>query len=756
MWNEWRSSNPEAIPDFSNANLKGINLKSANLAKANFSYADIRGTNFSNANLREANFTGALGGLRKHWAVFQLLALHIVPLVFNLATIQLIDTFYTYFRSPEVTQRITSIPGALVLYTVLFSIIFQGFTVKSFGIIVPTVLITSFFSVSGTSPVSLKMLDAALVSSVAANSLAITLSFALTLIVSVIVNGACALLGATSLSNLTVDHTLPSTHTNSSNVNQIEFNSFLTPSGIAFLYSSIIYFGLFAYKVLPLVFQGMTKADHDKWTYIILYYASINFFVIFQAFRENKKFILIRSLAMWIAAFRGTNFQGADLTDAIFSKASLSNTDFTDSQTQRTTLTRVAWKDAVNLEYARISNSILTNPKVRNLLVKYQNQDKFFPGVDLKGANLIEIDLKGTDLSDADLRYANLEGANLEGANLTRVRASGTNFRRAKLTGASGLGTWSIEPNTVLDDVDCKFVYLKYPDQDRQEFEPGEFTKRYQQASNVFELVFRKGFNLQIFSYVFTQLNIQVLDEYNSELSLKEWKPLGEGLVTIKIGYPDGADPQKLKEEMEARINEMELKIQNLKGENNAFRISLKLALESKTQDNYQIIGNKFQFQIGDGNKMSGNQESTNKTIFSNNNIAAVHSGSGNIKDVSQYIVQNINEINSLIESLRKKAQEFPEEQREAALTHLDDLQEVVSKPEKRKPSRVQALLVALLAVGTIVAGATDFCNNALELAEKLGVAVDFVQPQSAQQLLPSVVQQIDLQSQGIDGIKPR
>ncbi|WP_017741533.1 hypothetical protein [Scytonema hofmannii] len=148
---------------------------------------------------------------------------------------------------------------------------------------------------------------------------------------------------------------------------------------------------------------------------------------------------------------------------------------------------------------------------------------------------------------------------------------------------------------------------------------------------------------------------------------------------------------------------------------------------------------------------MSGNQEPTNQTTFSHNNIATVHSASGNITDVSQYIVQNLNDINSLIESLRKRAQEFPENQREEALTHLEDLQEAIDKPEKQKSPRIKALLVALGTVGAMVVAGTDFLNNLLELSEKLGVPIELAQPQTAQQLPQSTLQQIDLQSQGID-----
>jgi hypothetical protein len=104
----------------------------------------------------------------------------------------------------------------------------------------------------------------------------------------------------------------------------------------------------------------------------------------------------------------------------------------------------------------------------------------------------------------------------------------------------------------------------------------------------------------------------------------------------------------------------------------------------------------------------------------------------------SQNIGQNIDEITRLIGSLRKMAQEFPEAQCEEAIVHLDDLQEDITKPEKQKPQRIKTRIVALLAVAGVVAGAADFSNNVLELAEKLGVPVEFSQLKSTQQIPPS------------------
>lgn len=95
-----------------------------------------------------------------------------------------------------------------------------------------------------------------------------------------------------------------------------------------------------------------------------------------------------------------------------------------------------------------------------------------------------------------------------------------------------------------------------------------------------------------------------------------------------------------------------------------------------------------------------------------------------------QNIEQNLDELTKLIYSLREMAKEFPEAQREEAIVHLDDLQEDLTKPEKQKPQRIKTRIVALSAIAGFVVGAADFSNNVAELAEKLGVTIEFGQHQ--------------------------
>lgn len=58
-WNEWRAANASAVPDLSNANLRGLNLVGIDLRGADLRNADMRGTDLSTAVLVGANLAGA-------------------------------------------------------------------------------------------------------------------------------------------------------------------------------------------------------------------------------------------------------------------------------------------------------------------------------------------------------------------------------------------------------------------------------------------------------------------------------------------------------------------------------------------------------------------------------------------------------------------------------------------------------------------------------------------------------------------------
>ncbi|MEH2391735.1 MAG: pentapeptide repeat-containing protein [Nostoc sp.] len=261
----------------------------------------------------------------------------------------------------------------------------------------------------------------------------------------------------------------------------------------------------------------------------------------------DEKDASIRSFALAFAATGGTSFRNADLTDADFTDATLKNTDF-----RKANLTRTRFYEAKKLDFARVDDTILTKLAVIKLLVTGNGRGKSYAGENLKGANLIGADLKEANLKDVDITEATFQGACLERANLTLAQAVGTNFTSAQMTGAC-VEAWNIESTTKLNNIDCRFIYLlEHPkpetdDRERRpssgDFQPGEFTKLFEEVLNTVDLIFRDGIDWKAFVNAFQTVQDQNAD---TELALQSIENKGDGVVVVKVGVPDGADKEKI------------------------------------------------------------------------------------------------------------------------------------------------------------------------------------------------------------------
>jgi len=136
-------------------------------------------------------------------------------------------------------------------------------------------------------------------------------------------------------------------------------------------------------------------------------------------------------------ALNDTCLLGADLTNAILSRADLTNADLTNADLFRADLT----------------NADLTNADLTRAYLTF---------ADLTGASLGDADLFGADLFGADLTHASLGGAYLGGADLTNADLTGAYLGGADLTGADLFGADLTGAD--LTDADLTGVYLTFAD----------------------------------------------------------------------------------------------------------------------------------------------------------------------------------------------------------------------------------------------------------------------------------------------------
>jgi len=262
----------------------------------------------------------------------------------------------------------------------------------------------------------------------------------------------------------------------------------------------------------------------------------------------------------------GTTFCGADLTQANFTGALLKSTSFHRSPQNQTNLTQVCWRDAKQLDKARVGDSILLNPEVRNLLVCRDGHDepKKYLNANLRGANLNGVNLKGATLTGADLSYATLHHTDLRHANLREVMAIGSDFSHAHLTAAC-LEGWNIDHTTTLAHIDCQFIFRleqpnefgsreRLPHDSDKIFQPGDFEKYFKEVLDTVQLLIRRGATPQDFRAAFEAL----MQNHNVTADdVQGWQRKGDDLlvtVQVPIGTDKGSVEREFDQVMEARL----------------------------------------------------------------------------------------------------------------------------------------------------------------------------------------------------------
>ncbi|MGF1514907.1 MAG: pentapeptide repeat-containing protein [Elainellaceae cyanobacterium] len=233
----------------------------------------------------------------------------------------------------------------------------------------------------------------------------------------------------------------------------------------------------------------------------------------------------------------GTSFRNADLTDADFTEATLKNANFTGA-----TLTRTSFHLAKKLNLVRLGKTILTDYAILTLLTTHRGSGQDYTGKSLKGANIAGADLTDAIFTEADLSQADLTGASLSRATLTKTQALATQFRQADLTGAC-LEAWNIDSTTQLDGAVCEHVYLLRNQQERRPssgtFQPGEFTKLFQEVLNTVDLIFRDGLDWKAFVQTLDQVQVE---HQGANLGIQAIENKGDGVVVVKLNAAPTAD----------------------------------------------------------------------------------------------------------------------------------------------------------------------------------------------------------------------
>ena len=249
--------------------------------------------------------------------------------------------------------------------------------------------------------------------------------------------------------------------------------------------------------------------------------AVVSAYIGWRAIKGDKKQAIIRNTAVAFAAFGGTSFRNADLTDANFTLANLKNSDFRSAN-----LTRTCFRKVKKLDFVRPGNTYLKSFQLLQVLVTGNGREKNFDREDLRGINLRGANLVGSSFIAADLSAANLQDSDLSRAKLVQTQLDATDFTGATLTGAF-IEDWNITTHTNFTGVRCEFVYMRLPTKDNPEplrkpdnreevFGDGEFGDFIKPIVDTLDLYHNQGVDPRAIAIAFKEL-----EENNPEANLE-------------------------------------------------------------------------------------------------------------------------------------------------------------------------------------------------------------------------------------------
>ncbi|MDF5718691.1 MAG: pentapeptide repeat-containing protein [Rhizonema sp. NSF051] len=507
--------------DYSGQNIRGRSFKGQNLELADFSGADIRSADFSGANLIGANFSGAKAGLQRRWAIFLVLVswllMGISGFFLALTGFLMESLIFQPQKGSEIAYQTTGFAVAIILIIFCFVTIRQGIQ-AGLGVIAITIAIAFALAIA----ISIAITSAIATTSIIATTAAVAFAFAIAgaFAFAIVFAIAFAIAGA-----------------------------FAFASAIAITIIFAVAFAGTKAGVIAGVFAGSTAGA----------IALFSIYISLHALEGDPKHVLIREITVAFAAFQGTSFRKANLSNANFTAATLKSTDF-----RRAILTRTSFHKTLKLYRGRPGATYLQKTQVCQVLVTGFGQDQNFDRLDLRGVNFQGAILIDASFVGADLSKANLQDADLSRAKLVQAQLDGTDFTGATLTGAY-IRDWNITSDTKFDGVRCEYVYmrlptkenpdpLRKPDNNKEVFKDGEFGDFIKPIFDTLDLYHNQGVDPRAIAISFKQL---AENNPAAELRIVGMEVRGEDKFLIRAKTESQADKSLLSQEYFENYNQI-------------------------------------------------------------------------------------------------------------------------------------------------------------------------------------------------------
>ncbi|QLE52944.1 hypothetical protein FD724_33850 (plasmid) [Nostoc sp. C057] len=714
--------------DFSGQNLRGRSFKGQNLEGANFSGADIKSADFTGANLTDANFSHAKAGLQKRWAIL---------LTCTSWLLVGISGFFSAFagnlvQSPShsnldswigslIFSSIVSLTAWIVLIFFFKVIISKGIN-EAFTIAVPFAITTVVVVVITGATAASQMLSRLkaipknevlstpsleffkrILSVMNSNAVAVPYGVAIAAVFALVAVALALLIAITGATAVAKAKAI----TGTTAVAKAKAVAVPEVLALAFAVAGATVGACF------MVIAGSTDvaAIEVKAVAAAVILSLFNICIARQAF-EGDKNAIIRTTAITLAAFGGTSFRKANLTDANFIRSSFKSTDFREAN-----LTRTCFNKTEKLDCVRPGTTYLQKRQVVNVLITGKGQEKNFDREDLRGVNFTGANLVDASFIGADLSQANLQDADLSRAKLVQTQLNGTDLTGATLTGAY-IQDWGITTDTKFDGVRCEYVYmrlptkenpdpLRKPDNNKEVFADGEFGEFIQPIFDTLDLYHNQGVDPRAIAISFKQL---AENHPDAELEIVAMEKRGEDKFLLRAKTAIAADKSQLSAEYVATYNEIkslperEIRLLLSEKDNQIRRLEnmVMTALERPSfYSNVEQVGfmsnNPGGFSVGGSvggnvNNVQGNnnravQGDNNQAVLGDNNQVTQQNQVG--ADTGESLTkEDVIKLLAQLETLIKGA-ELPADTKEEL---VEDLSAAKKATDKEEPNKQRAL----------------------------------------------------------------
>lgn len=383
--------------------------------------------------------------------------------------------------------------------------------------------------------------------------------------------------------------------------------------------------------LIPTLAMAAVTAKRANVTPVIIVAIAISCHLSWKALTGSPVFLWMLQAVIAIVTRGGNCFKEANLTDADFTGATLKFCDLREAN-----LTRTRFYEVKALDYARLDNTYLANPQIRQLVVTLNGRAQNFDGLNLEGVNLQGAKLQNASFIGTNLNSANLRNANLSRAILKQAQLDGTDMRGAILTGAC-IEDWGITGSTNLEGLKCGYVFmrlktkdnpnrLRKPDNKREDFAEGEFADFIKPYVDTLDLYHSQDIDPRAISIALKNLSTNHPEQ---ELRFVAIERRGNNGLNLRFTTAPGADKSELSREYftdYARINkELPLAVQlKLVAQDSAIR-TLKDMIEQFIQTGtHQSKIQAETIQIVQG-----------ELIVTQNKGINIRSGGGSIGDIS-------------------------------------------------------------------------------------------------------------------------